>query len=155
MPAMTVSSFFTSARLPPCGPLAVRMRTASRMVSVGFIFIQRSTRLSSSFWCICLRDPPITPIQFCPERGGGRRNAALDVAPPRVVHRAVEDLHLLRPCFKTEFHHGGDDLGVRVSRLLGQPVPADVRLNDDDITAGNKSSDPAQGVNSGLRDLRG
>ncbi len=64
VPATTVSSRFTSSRSPPWGPLSVRIRTASRTVSFGRIALARSTRLSSSFWWIILRDPPITPIQF-------------------------------------------------------------------------------------------
>ena len=55
---MIVSSCFTSLRFPPWGPLAVRMRTASRTTSVGRITVARSTRLSLMFWWMRPRVPP-------------------------------------------------------------------------------------------------
>ncbi len=71
---------------------------------------------------------------------------ALDIAAPRVVHGAVEDLHLLRAGLDAEPHHLGHHLGIGVPCLLRNAVPGDVRLHHHDVAAGHELLHPAQGL---------
>ena len=50
------------------------------------------------------------------------------------------------PASQAQLHDRGDERRVRVGGLLGRAVPADVRLDDDDVAAGDEAADAAEFV---------
>src|SRR5205085_7821510 len=61
----------------------------------------------------------------------------------RVVARSVRDDDLLRARLEGELDDRADDVRIRVRRVDRHAIPADVRLDDDDVAARDEPLDAA------------
>ncbi len=99
--------------------------------------------------------PRLGEDHHAPRRGGGRGDAALPVAPLRIVDGMVEDLHLFGPGFVTQGDERRHDFGVGRRGVFRRAVPPDIRFHHDDIAPGNEPAHAAESVDGGPRDARG
>ncbi len=76
-------------------------------------------------------------------------------APARVVAGTVRYDDLLGARLVREPDDGSDDLGVGVRGVDRHPVPTDVRLDDDDVTARHELANAAHGVDGSPHELLG